>query len=66
MKLTKAHNSDFLLLGGDLYDKNEPGCKTHEETIKILEKVFVQVLCDLHCFLFHFSMCLVSTSQNLS
>ena len=41
MKLTKAHNSDFLLLGGDLYDKNEPGCKTHEETIKILEKVFV-------------------------
>ena len=39
MKLTKANKSDFLLLGGDLYDKNEPDCKTHEETIKIFEKV---------------------------
>ena len=39
MKLTKANESDFFLLGEDLYDKNEPGCKTHDETIKIFETV---------------------------
>ena len=63
MKLTKSNNSDFLLLGGDLYDKNEPDCKTHEETIKIFEKV-----CLSREFFYNFrlSMCLVSTSQSLS
>ena len=64
MKLTKANKSDFLLLGGDLYDKNEPDCKTHEETIKIFEKVSLSLVFFLHNF--RFSMSLVSTSQNLS
>ena len=38
LSLTKSHNSDFLLLGGDLYDRNEPGPKAHAETCRILEK----------------------------